>query len=460
MSSVASVLIVDDEEAMRLGLAEALKAHGFSVRTCASAREARSAMDEVVFDVVVTDLVMPGEDGMSLLEWVRGKYEDVPVIMITGFSTVATAVEAMRKGAHDYISKPFNLEEVRMTVSRAVERRRLSRENEALRRQVSHGRGAGRLVYASDAMGRLLETVERVADSTLPVLIIGETGTGKELVAREIHERSGRCHGPMMSVNCAALTDTLLESELFGHARGAFTGAEKAREGLFQAADGGTIFLDEIGDMAESAQARLLRVLQEGEVRRVGENASRKVDVRVTAATNRDLGELIRSGRFREDLFYRLNVVTLEIPPLRARADDVAALAEMFVTRAGMAGVDEEAMAAMRAYDWPGNVRELENICRRGSVLARGEKLTLAELPEHLRSNRDGRGGEVADRVETGNVGGASGETLEDMERAHILRVLKANDGNISATARALSITRPTLRSKIAKYEIELDSCR
>jgi DNA-binding NtrC family response regulator len=388
MGVAASILIVDDEEAMRLGLAEALKSHGFTVRTCGSASEARSAMNDEVFDVVITDLVMPGDDGMSLLEWVGTNHEDVPVIMITGFSTVATAVEAMQKGAHDYISKPFNLDEVRMTVLRAAERRKLSRENEALRRQVAQGRGTGGLVFADHTMTRLMETVGRVADSALPVLIIGETGTGKELVARELHERSDRRHGPMMSVNCAALTDTLLESELFGHARGAFTGADKAREGLFQAADGGTIFLDEIGDMAESAQARLLRVLQEGEVRRVGENASRRIDVRVTAATNRDLAELIRAGRFREDLFYRLNVVTLEIPPLRARIDDVPALAEMFVTRAGMSGIDADAMDALRAYDWPGNVRELENICRRGSVLARGNLLTPAELPEHIASGR------------------------------------------------------------------------
>ncbi|HEY3245964.1 MAG TPA: sigma-54 dependent transcriptional regulator [Phycisphaerae bacterium] len=443
----ASILIVDDEAAMREGLAECLRPDGYDVHTCGDVASAQKLLGERVFDLVITDLVMEPRDGMELLEWVQERRPETAVIMITGYSTVATAVEAMRKGAFDYIAKPFRLDEVRMTVERAVQTTGLQRENRQLRRQLDAVQPQGRLIGESAVMRSLLALVDQVAASDVPVLITGETGTGKELLARELHRRSQRVDRPFLTVNCAALPETLLESELFGHVKGAFTGAAAEREGLFQAAHGGTLFLDEIGDISPPAQARLLRVLQDGEIRRIGENTARYVDVRIIAATNQNLAERIRAKSFREDLYFRLNVVTLSPPPLRERREDVPLLAEQFLESCrherGLSSmsISPEALAALKSYDWPGNVRELENVMRRAAVICQHPTVGVADLPPELRSG--------ARRLPENE------KSLEAAEQRHIVEVLRATQGNLTHAARMLGISRPTLRAKIKNYGID-----
>jgi len=446
------IVIVDDEPAMRNGLKECLGEENYRITTCADAAEAQNTLTQQSIDLVITDLVMPGRDGMELLEWIRHHHPRVPVIMITGFSTVASAVEAMRNGAVDYIPKPFELDEVRITVRKTLHAAELERENKTLRRQLDTLRPRVKLIGESKVMKDLLKQLDQIAASDLPTLIIGETGTGKELLAREIHARSARANRPFLSVNCAALPETLLESELFGHTRGAFTGAAKDRDGLFQAADGGTLLLDEIGDISQTAQAQLLRVLQSGEVKRLGENTPTFVDVRVIAATNQPLEELIEAKRFREDLYFRLNVLNINVPPLRERRDDIPLLAEHILDscRQGRGltrlTIDPELMKRLVAYDWPGNVRELENTIRRGAVLCQERSLTVDLLPEHIRRSA--------------SATGDAARTLEDAECRHIIDILREVRGNITYAARILEISRPTLRSKIEKYGIDRQEWR
>lgn len=448
------ILIVDDEAAMREGLAECFVAEGYEVATADGVAAAQRLLGQRVFDLLITDLVMPGRDGMELLSAAQSARPELPVIMITGHSTVATAVEAMRKGAFDYIAKPFHLEEVRLTVRRALRTSMLRREDRRLRRPLDAIASEGPMIVASPVMQSILRLVDQVAASDVPVLIIGETGTGKELLAREIHGRSRRAHQPFVSVNCAALPETLLESELFGHSKGAFTGATADREGLFQAADGGTIFLDEIGDISVAAQARLLRVLQDGEIRRIGENTALRVNVRVVAATNHNLAEAIRRREFREDLYFRLNVVTMTPPPLRERREEIVPMAEHFLAMArrerGLApmAITPPAMEALRSHAWPGNVRELENVMRRAAVVCQGDAVTPDDLPPELRAS-------PAAAPESG-----ADASLDGAEHRHICEVLRAVRGNISHAARALKISRPTLRSKIEKYGIQLEQYR
>ncbi len=451
-NSAAKILVVDDEAAMREGLAECLRTDGHEVVTCGDAQAAESLVTEQDFELVITDLVMEQRDGMELLEWLQERHPDTAVIMITGHSTVATAVEAMRKGAFDYVAKPFRLDEVRMTVRRAVQTAVLKRENRQLRRQLDAVQPHGRLIGESAVMSSILKLIDQVAPSDVPVLISGETGTGKELLAREIHRRSDRADRPFLSINCAALPETLLESELFGHVRGAFTGAAADREGLFQAAHQGTLFLDEIGDISPQAQARLLRVLQDGEIRRLGENSARHVDVRIIAATNQNLADRIRERAFREDLYFRLNVVTLSPPPLRERREDIPLLAVHFLDTCrrerGLSRLSlaPEALSALTAYDWPGNVRELENVMKRAAVVCQDSTVGVDDLPAPL--------------CATPHDPPLPHQSLDAIEHRHIVEVLRSTRGNISHTARLLNISRPTLRSKIDKYRIDLRTLR
>ncbi len=455
------ILIVDDEPAMRLGLQEILSTQGYQLEQAGDGAEGIAILEARSFDLLITDLVMEGVDGMALLDWAQAHAPDMPVIMITGHSTVPSAVEAMQKGAFHYLAKPFRLDEVRLLVRRALDSRSLQRENQALRRELKSYQGRVRIIGASAGIQAVLRLVERIAPTDSPVLIGGETGTGKELIARRLHEQSRRRDKPFITVNSAALPEALLESELFGHVKGAFTGAHAAREGLFQAADGGTIFLDEIGDVGQAAQARLLRVLESGEIRRVGENRSVHVDVRVIAATNRDLQVAVADRSFREDLYYRLNVVALTLPPLRDRREDILPLAEHFaVLTAGseggggvqFVGFTPDVVERLRSHAWPGNVRELENAVRRAVIVSGGRTVQLEDLPPTLQGGATASG-PAADSAGTAPEP-AGVDSLERVERQHIIEVLRSTGGNKSRAAEILGISRPTLRAKLARYEI------
>ena len=455
MSRKAHILVVDDEPAMRTGLQELLGDEGYAVQAEADGEAAIKQMRQTVFDLLVTDLVMEGVDGMALLEWAREHCPETQVIMITGHSTVQSAVEAMQKGAFHYLPKPFQLEEVRATVRRALDSGMLARQNLALRRELEAYQPQDDIVGQSRGILSVLELVRRIAPTDSPVLIHGETGTGKELIARRIHQHSARSDKAFMAVNSASLPETLLESELFGHVKGAFTGAHTHREGLFQAADGGTLFLDEIGEVTPAAQARLLRVLESGEIRRVGEDRTRHVDVRIIAATNRDLKQAVGAKQFREDLFYRLNVVSLTVPPLRDRRRDIPLLAEHFGWLASsgdqrsFAGFTDEVMEYLKSCDWPGNVRELENAVRRAVIISGTDPIEMSDLPPSMQPAEDSGATGASSRSE---------RSLEAVERRHIIEVLRSTKGNKSRAAEILGISRPTLRAKMGRYGIDAET--
>jgi two-component system response regulator HydG len=385
------VLVVDDHVEMARLLADHLTDAGYTVDMATSGQEALAVVRGRVLDAVVCDLRMEQVDGFDVLAAVRAADPTLPVLIMTAFGGVENAVEAMRRGATHYFTKPFRLDEVLLYVQRAIAERRLREENRALRQAVGERSTFAALVGRSAAMRSLYELIERVAHSPAPVLVRGESGSGKELVARALHFEGARKEGPFVAVNCTAIPNALLESELFGHVKGSFTGATTPRRGLFLEADGGTLFLDEIGDMAPELQAKLLRVLEDGEVRAVGADASRKVDVRVVAATHQELEVRVREGRFRQDLFYRLNVVPLQVPPLRERREDIPLLVEHFVAqsrkrnpRARLAGFSPEALAALASAPWPGNVRELENLVERLAVVTVQEQVDLPTLQLHV----------------------------------------------------------------------------
>ncbi len=453
----ANILIVDDELAMREGLRELMASEGYDSTAVDSVAAARKSMQEAEYDLVFSDLVLDGEDGLSLLAWIKQseQFSSTPVIMITGYSTVPNAVEAMRLGAFHYVSKPFQLDEVRMLVRRALESRTLHRRNRGLRRELERYQIDREIVGSSADLKTVLDLADRIAPTESPVLIYGETGTGKELLAHRIHDHSRRSESAFITVNSASLPEALLESELFGHTKGAFTGAHADREGLFQAADGGSLFLDEIADINPSAQARLLRVMQSGEVRRIGENTSRRVNVRLIAATHSDLQQAVLDGKFREDLYYRVNVVALTLPPLRDRKEDIPQLAEHFAQQAAVAdhvdflGFDAEVFSLLNRYSWPGNIRELKNVIRRAVILSNGTPITRQVLPANVLRE------EPSDFDTSATWPHAS---LEDMESQHIVQVLRATGGNKSRAAEVLGITRPTLRAKMAKYGIQIDT--
>ncbi len=434
------LLIVDDEARMAAVVAQALAHAGYDCETCASGEAALAALDARDADVVVTDWKMTGMDGIELLRQIRARRPGLPVILLTAHGSVRSAVAAMREGAFDYVTKPFDNEELRTCVARALELRRLERENRWLKQEVASRYAPETVVAESARSGEVLALVRRAAPSRSTVLIQGESGTGKELVARLLHYWSDRVGRPFVAVNCKAFSEGVLESELFGHEKGAFTGAMAARAGCFERASGGTLFLDEIGEVGSDFQAKLLRVLQEGEVQRVGGSAPRPVDVRVVAATNRVLRDEIAAGRFREDLFFRLNVIPVQLAPLRERREDILPLARHFLARhaadaARRLGFTAETETALLAHPWRGNVRELENAVERAVVLARGEEIAPEDLLLH---ETTAPAGDVA-------TGGTLQEALDRAASVRVQAAIDAAGGNRAEAARVLGIDRTTL---------------
>ena len=452
---MACICVIDDQAMMRESLEATLTANDHKVFAFEVAQDALAMIKQQSFDAVITDLRMPGLDGVGVLRELRRIGIDVPVILMTAHASVATAVEAMKFGAFDYVQKPFNAQEIEVVVERALRERTLVRDNEILRREIEDLHRQRELIGQSPMMQPVLEKVQRVAQSAATVLITGESGTGKELIARAIHDASPRAEQPMLAVNCAALSPTLLESELFGHEKGAFTGADRTRKGRFELADGGTLLLDEVSEIAPPLQAKLLRVLQEREFERVGSSVTRRVDVRVIATTNRDLRAWAAKARFREDLFYRLSVLPIDIPPLRERREDIPLLMDHFVGRTSQREgrerpkFTEEALRLLQEYSWPGNVRELENLCERVSVLEAGKDVTPATVAPLL------HGPIKMASAAAESVQYRDGQILHDAERTLILRTLERFGGHREKTARALGIGLRTLGLKLKKWREE-----
>jgi DNA-binding NtrC family response regulator len=448
------VLVVDDDQTMCESLERSLRRDGLEVEWRTSGLDALERIAERDFDLILTDLEMPDLHGTELCKRMLGARPDVPVIVVTGDASFDAAVTAIRAGAYDFLTKPVDTKHLSLVVSRALTHSQLRREVKRLRRAVVDTQRFGKLLGESPAMKRVFDLVGRVAESGASVLIMGESGTGKELIARAVHEQSARRDGPFLAVNCAAMPPNLLESELFGHARGAFTDAKVARTGLFEQAHGGTLFLDEIGEMPIEMQPKLLRALQERTVRPVGGNTEVAFDARIVTATNRDLEEDVDAKRFREDLYYRINVVRVDAPPLRERGGDVLLLAQHFVekfaARGGkpVRGIHHAAAERLVAYDWPGNVRELENCIERAVALLRFDEVTVDDLPEKIRQYRADRLVLAAD-VLTEVV------TIDELERRYIMRVLALCGGNKSRTADLLGLDRRTLYRRIDRYEGE-----
>lgn len=453
MSALPKVLIIDDETSILDTLRILMKREGFEVTTAASGQEGLSQLEEARPDFVLTDVRMPGVSGLDILAAARDLDPTIPVILMTAQASLQTAIQAVNEGAYHYIQKPFANDELLVICRRAAESRQLKQENRALKSEIQRRDSpeAVRPIGKSRPFNEVLRLAETVAPTESTVLISGESGTGKEVVARYIHARSGRTGGPFSSINCGALPESLLESELFGHTKGSFTGAVRDKVGLFVAAGGGTFFLDEVGEMSPATQVKLLRVLQEREVIPVGSTDPVPVDVRIIAATNRDLEEEIRRGTFRSDLYYRLNVITIHLPPLRDRPDDVPILAGHFLQHfAGSRGketpkLSEEALQVLQAYDWPGNVRELENALERAAVLSTGGEIASSALPGRLTS--EAVRPLVSDRM-------PANPPLEVIERAYIHWVLQAENGNKTRAAEVLGIDPSTLYRKLMRYGI------
>jgi DNA-binding NtrC family response regulator len=439
------LLLVEDDEAMRVFLAEELLGAGHAVSTAAGGAEALSVLDTAPIDVVVSDLVMPGMRGGDLLAEIRRRDPEIPVVILTAFGSIESAVDMVRAGAYHYLAKPFRTEQLLTTIASALRERLLRREIRDLQGALQGG--AVDLIATSPAMRRVLETIGRAAAADSPVLILGESGTGKELLARALHDGGTRRAGPFLALNCSAIPETLLESQLFGHRRGAFTDAHEDRRGLFQEADRGTLFLDEIGDMPPALQAKLLRVLESREVRPLGAAASVPIDVRIVAATHRDLPTLIAAERFRQDLYFRLAVIEVRVPPLRERREDLAPLVAHLLEKhrrrlgRGPCSVSPEAWDRLRRHSWPGNVRELENALERALVLGRDDVVWPHDLPEALGGSPPRVG-----LVPTGE------RALAEVEREHILTTLRAVKGNKAAAARLLGLDRKTLYRKLEHY--------
>ena len=449
------ILIVEDEPAQREMLSGFLAKEGHHVIVAANGEEALAQVKMHTVDLAIVDYKMPGLTGLDVLKKTKLLTPQIDIVILTAFGTIDTAVEAMKAGAADYLSKPVDLEELLCVIDRIAERRTLQRENELLRQQLGEkGISQEQIVHGSRQMAELINLAGRVAASSATVLIEGESGTGKELFARLIHRLSPRSAKPLIVVNCAALSETLIESELFGHERGAFTGATQRRLGRFEQADGGTLFLDEIGDISPAVQVKLLRLLQEGEFQRVGGNQTLKADVRVISATNQDLESKVKDGSFREDLYYRLKVVPIKIPPLRDRREDISPLVEHFVhrfskeNRRPIEGVSREAMDQLVKYEYPGNIRELENILERAVVISRGPTLTVGDLPFGGRKPDD-------DNEETEGGGGALRDALETLERRMVQKAMEEAGGNQSRAAESLGLSERMLRYKLKKYRLK-----
>ncbi|MFI5094423.1 MAG: sigma-54 dependent transcriptional regulator [Candidatus Acidiferrum sp.] len=453
-----TILIVDDEPAARYGLRRALEAR-YRIAEAESAESARLALSSEHPDLVLLDVVLPGQSGLEFLRWMREQGSDVPVLMVSALDTAKTAVEALQLGAADYLVKGFELEELRQRVANLLKLATLEKENDSLRRRMATEGQFGQLIGRTAEMRRAFEMADRVAPADTTVLILGESGTGKDLMAQEIHARSPRAGKAYVAVNCAALPETLIESELFGYERGAFTGAAQQKKGKFEQASGGTLFLDEIGDMNPVTQAKVLRALENRTIERLGGTQPIPVDVRVISATHRNLAAEIRAGKFREDLFYRLRVVTIELPPLRAHKADIPVLAEAFLqmhgTRLGRtARLNREALAAIEGYDWPGNVRELKNALERSLVLCRGEEIGVEDLPQEVVSgeavphkNSDGANKNGFDEKDFR-------EAKRKFEVAYITKQLVEHRWNVSKTAATIGLHRQSLQEKLRELGI------
>jgi two-component system NtrC family response regulator len=439
------ILVVDDEEEQRNLLAGFLEKKGYTATTAASGKEAIEKNQSTGFDLAIVDLKMPELDGIETMTMMKEIDPETSFIILTGYGTVESAVQAMKSGAYDYLNKPINLDEVEIIIERIHEEQTLHRELEALQEDIQREFKFENFVAESKKMKDILGLITRVSKSDSAVLILGESGTGKELVARLVHQTSVQKNSRFIPISCVALPETLLESELFGYERGAFSGAEKRKIGKFELAHKGTLFLDEIGDLPLSTQAKLLRVLQEFTFERLGSNTPIKADVRLISATNQDLKKLISEGTFREDLYYRLNVITISLPPLRERKEDIKSLTHHFVNKFSkkcnkiIKGVSKDTFTKLLRYDWPGNVRELENVVERAVVLCRGDVIETRDLP--LESSMKSEGYEV--------------ELLSDLEKEHIQKILEKTDWNVSEAARKLGIHRNTLRLKMKEYGIQ-----
>jgi len=452
------VAVVDDEPMLLSAVRRMLQTEGFEVSCFGSATEARDAVlgGELAVDAVVTDIHMPGMTGLELLTELRVERPDVPVVIMTGRATVQVAVDAMREGAYDFLVKPFEAKgTVAAAVMRAIRYRRLVQRNEELQRQLDETRRFENIVGGSKPIRDVFELVKSVAPTDTTVLIVGESGTGKELVARAVHDQSPRAEGRFVAINCGALTESVLESELFGHVKGSFTGATGNRRGLFEEAAGGTLFLDEVGELTQATQVRLLRVLQEREIRPVGSNESQAVDVRVLAATHRDLEAAVQADDFRTDLYYRLAVVTIDVPPLRARVDDIPLLAKHFADKHASRldrlakAITPEALDRLCGHPWPGNVRELENVIERAVVLGKGEAIDVADLPPAMRASR--RPISISPGADLPPLT----EAKEAFLREYLEHVLEQANGNVAAAARLAGVDRSNFRRLVKKHEID-----
>jgi two-component system response regulator HydG len=454
VSEGRTLLVADDDPGLRESLQRTLTRAGYNVVLATDGRAALDQVQEQIqrgrLDLILSDLKMPGLTGVELLRAAKALAPDVDVILLTAFGTIEEAVGAMKDGAYDFITKPFRGEQLLKVVGKALERRSLIEQNRSLQKQLEDLRSKGSLIGGSPAFRRMMTLVEQVADSSATVLIQGESGAGKEGVARAIHERSGRRNGPFVAVNCAALPEALLESELFGYEKGAFTGAAGRKEGRFELADGGTLFLDEVADLSPLTQPKILRVLQEGEFERLGATRTQRVDVRVVTASNQDLGQMVKEKRFREDLYYRLNVITVNVPPLRERREDVRLLAQHFLrvysakNNRKLEGFTDDAVRRLEGYAWPGNVRELENVIERGVVLARGSLMDVTDLPDEIAG---------ATPIPEGVLSVRIGTPLAEIEQRLLDETLRVTRGNKTLTAKLLGIDVRTVSRKLERRE-------
>jgi len=450
MAEPATLLVADDDPGLRESLERTLTREGYRVVLASDGRAALERVQAGGVDLIVTDLRMPGLTGLELLRAAKAIMPDVDVILLTAFGTVEEAVKAMKDGAYDFLTKPFRREQLIKLVDKALERRDLIEQNRALKKQLEDIRAKGQMIGASPSFRRMLTLVEQIADSSATILIQGESGTGKELVARTIHERSARRNGPFVAVNCAALPETLLESELFGYEKGAFTGAAGRKEGRFELANGGTLFLDEVADLSLITQPKILRVLQEGEFERLGGTRSLQVDVRIVAATNQDLSEMVKEKRFREDLYYRLNVISVRVPPLRERHEDIRVLAQhylrVYAAKNGrkLEGFSNEALERLESYAWPGNVRELENLIERTVLLARKDRIDAEDLPEEVAGVKRPPRDAILELV---------GTPLDEIEQRLLDETLRITGGNKTQAAKLLGIDVRTVARKLERRE-------